>query len=43
MAKDILKFLREKEYVSGEVLAKKIGYLPGGSLEADTKAKRYWI
>jgi BirA family biotin operon repressor/biotin-[acetyl-CoA-carboxylase] ligase len=25
MAKDILKFLREKEYVSGEVLAKKLG------------------
>ena len=25
MAKDILKFLREKEYVSGEVLAKKMG------------------
>ncbi len=25
MAKDVLKFLREKEYVSGEVLAKKLG------------------
>jgi len=25
MAKDILKFLREKEYISGEVLAKKLG------------------
>jgi BirA family biotin operon repressor/biotin-[acetyl-CoA-carboxylase] ligase len=25
MAKDILKYLREKEYVSGEVLAKKLG------------------